>query len=336
VIMELFAERQIDYVRATIKNYTPEEIISMLPFEFSYRDWGRWTYRQSYVSLGGEVSIFFDGVHTDQGICLDIPGSGLRALEAAALAKGEKFDIREWLGKLARMGARASRIDVACDTSNPLVTMALVRHHLEQDAYVSRAQSWRPMECHRRGQVVEVQGFEIGGRKSESYMRIYDKALEQKVEGHLIRFEGEFKGKKAARLMEIFVKEGWDAAVGCLRSIIDFTEVSDEDENVSRRDRASWWELLIGASKHVVDVAKTTSNNLSKTYAWIERQCKGAFWALTEASGGSVDWFYSLLRDGTAKHSDKMSMMAQAAKLFLFDNQFRYQGALEVPTACIT
>lgn len=322
------AERLVHHVRFTINDYTPEEALKALPFEFEYRDWGRWTYRQSYVALGGLISIFFDGVQENQGLCIDISGSGIEALEAQWLKSGlGEFDIRAFLKEWLQKGARGSRFDYAHDTTNEKVNLALVGDHLRSDSFVSRAQVWQPMERHYRGGRIEVQGYSIGGRSSESYMRIYDKALEQKQEGHRIRFEAEFKGKKAARAMEIFVDEGWDALSGCLRSVIDFTELEAEDSNVTRRKVATWWEELIGAAKHVVNVGKASASSLTRSFAWMRRQCKGAMWALTEASGGSFEWLMELVREGAEKHSDRCRHMVETSRLFLYGDQFELIGA---------
>lgn len=322
------AERLVHHVRFTINDYTPEEILGLLPFDFEYRSYGRWTYRQSYAALGGLITIFFDGVQDRQGICVDITGQGVEALYAQSLVQGlGQFDIRKFIQEWVGRGARGSRFDFAIDTTNKRITLDLIGEHLKTDSYSSRAQGWQVAERNYRGGRVERQGFSIGGRSSETYMRIYDKALEQKQSGHRIRFEAEWKGKKAARAMEIFGSEGWDALAGCLRSVIEFTELGAKDSNVTRRKVAKWWEKLVNASKHLVDVGKASASSLTRTFAWMRRQCKGAFWALTEASGGSMDWFYELVKEGAEKHSDRVRHMVATSRLFVYDPGFQHLGA---------
>lgn len=324
------AVRLVHHVRFTIKDYTPEDILKMLPFDFEYRQWGRWTYRQSYAALGGLISVFFDGAQEGQGVCVDITGSGIEALEAKAQVDGGHFDMRQFVSEWVGRGARGSRFDYATDTTDESITLELVGDHLRSDSFSSRAQVWQPIARHYRAGRVELQGYSIGARQSESYMRIYDKALEQKKSGHHIRFEAEWKGKKAARAMEILAVEGWDALSGCLRSVIEFTELGAEDSNVTRRPVAAWWTSLIDAAKHVVDVGKASAGSLTKTYAWMQRQCKGAFWALTEASGGSFDWFHELVREGALKHSDRVRHMVDTSRLFLYGEGFEHVGAAVV------
>jgi hypothetical protein len=88
------------------------------------------------------------------------------------------------------MGANVTRIDLAIDSPRWL-DLAFMKQLLDQNEAVTKARDWN-LITGRSGQTLYV-----GSRTSEKFLRIYDKAAEQRVDGHWYRIELECKGDYA-------------------------------------------------------------------------------------------------------------------------------------------
>lgn len=85
------------------------------------------------------------------------------------------------------MGANVTRIDIAIDVYHEMYLRSM-KAAADQGEIVTRAQDW-PLIEGRTGSTLYV-----GSRTSEKFLRIYDKAAEQKAEGPWYRIELECKG----------------------------------------------------------------------------------------------------------------------------------------------
>lgn len=126
---------------------------------------------------GLRVSISNSG--SSQGVHCSFSGSTLAQMNPRAV-----------LRNALAMGANVTRIDLAIDSPKWL-DLAYMKQLLDQNEAVTKARDWN-LITGRSGQTLYV-----GSRTSEKFLRIYDKAAEQRVDGNWYRIELECKGDYA-------------------------------------------------------------------------------------------------------------------------------------------
>lgn len=297
--LAISGSRGIDYLAISIPDYTPQQVMELLSFPFRGLKHGRNRFRQGATCDNG-VSVYWENVNDAfDGVHLVLSGSGCRAVESS-----EGFTTwAAWLSGWIERGARFTRVDVALDDLSGSVKLSEVKAQLVDGVAMCRANR-ESLACHEK---MTPHGFagtvEIGSRSSETFLRVYDKGLQSGGDRSYLRFEFEFKGKRADALARLLAADRWDEAVGSFRSWIEFKDPSHETSDVTRRRAASWWVALVSASKHVLTVGAARIQSLERTAAWIERQVVAAMAKLTIADGGSVDWIYGAIAEGRKRLS---------------------------------
>ena len=203
-----------------------------------------------------------------QGICLDLPASALGMLE-------EEFS--EFLEWVYTRGGRCSRLDIALDDYEGLLDMRVIESHLEAGRLVSCWRSWKPEESARaidptkREKVGKT--LYIGSKKSDRYVRFYDKLAERKARGaevgglrHWVRFELQSRGDRACAVFDEMVEglSGYGRAANrvgeylaeYVYGLLDFKELecSTGDTNKFRQPTVEWWAkfLEVGMKTRIV------------------------------------------------------------------------------------
>lgn len=126
------------------------------------------------------------------GYSSDLQKQGAK-LTATGRAMSEVRSRRGFLSEVLQDGWKPTRLDLAIDIMDPKLRIADIA-----------AQAYQP-RVNTRGLAVDYdvrRGGEmltLGSRTSEFYIRIYNKALEQNVEGPWLRLEVELKGGLAVR-----------------------------------------------------------------------------------------------------------------------------------------
>jgi hypothetical protein len=128
-------------------------------------------------NAGLRVSI--SEVGSPQGVHISFSGSSLAQVNPRAV-----------LRNALAMGANVTRIDIAIDTPRWL-DLEGYKDALDRGEAETRARDWN-LITGRTGQTLYV-----GSRTSEKFLRIYNKAAEQRVEGSWYRIELECKGDVA-------------------------------------------------------------------------------------------------------------------------------------------
>src|SRR4029453_1584469 len=90
----------------------------------------------------------------------------------------------------------------------------------------------------------------IGARSSDRFVRIYNKAVEQKLKDGSVwtRCEVEFK-KHQSQLAASYILQGCDLR-SLIFSAIDFRD-RQADKNTSRCPQLDWWAAWVGAVERV-------------------------------------------------------------------------------------
>ncbi len=264
-------------------------------------------YRSSAVALAGNVRVYWDGAVEGMGVHVQMSGEGCRLIESQ---KGFAA-WREWIGFWLDHGAKVARIDIAVDDESGDISFETVHEQVKSRTAVMRAQNFTLIEStSRKG---TFQTLNVGRRSSQSFMRCYDKGMEQCQDKSWLRFEFEYKGDRAQGVARLLVDEGWDAAVGVARSVIEFKDPSHKTTDRTRQRPADWWVSLIDASKHVLRTSKDSHDSLVKAYCWLRRQAAPIIAVLVEHQGRDLSWVLDLAAEGRPKWNERHLRMLQSS-----------------------
>jgi len=153
-------------------------------------------YTEAYKTPQGVV-IQRNVDRSDMGIHVSFPGSALRDLRNTGMAGAQ-----EVLRRFLNAGGRISRLDLAKDLTGVGFDYERTWKALESREYTGTARSSARMQGHDGGTTIYV-----GSRQSERFLRLYDKAIESKMDGaQWTRLEIELKGM-TARAVATFLNE---------------------------------------------------------------------------------------------------------------------------------
>lgn len=141
----------------------------------------------------GAVQLYFQNRYQHHTCCLVFPAS---ANPTGCLAL---------IAQLLRLGGKVRRMDIAFDDRRGVLPIDTIRDAWTQGKAVTHFRRMRTIEDYGRGGNRTAYGVNFGSRSSSSYLRVYDKSLEQaggtgELAGH-VRYELELKNDEAHALM---------------------------------------------------------------------------------------------------------------------------------------
>ncbi len=215
-------------------------------------------------------------------------------------------------------GLRVGRIDLTNDDLRRQVELPSVVQHSDAGNAVTRSKIKPHIEIRPRGGSI-LTGCSFGSRKSDSYLRVYDKYLEGMAKRreyleNFIRWELELKNERAlAALKDLVQLEEWDCPAfvwGLVRGVVDFRQ-RDADSNVSRCPLLGWWDALVSSADKVRLRIPKAADTLERVTTWLERatmpllavtlRVRGLSWLLAALQQGVIRWrprHTALLRAG--------------------------------------
>lgn len=272
-------------------------------------------YRRGYQR--GSVQVLFDG-QPGMGVHVEASGKGCRELENA----GAVTDWQQFLGNLLEEGAQMSRLDVAFDDQAPAgeegaIDLEQVVRSIRAGEVVSR---YRGFKVDESGELADpgVTGKTVyfGSAKSDTRIRLYDKARQMGVPEHWVRAELQARDGKAHELARMIVNAGVGACAGVLRGLLDFKVPDLADSNRWRWQTAGWWDAFLCSVEKVRLTIAKVARTLEDAYAWMERQVAPTLAVLVEASGGSLKRIGDLVRENRWRlkphHRQMLAGMAAA------------------------
>lgn len=202
---------------------------------------------------GWETQLWYRGVHVYYGgiredVCIELSGTGCRTVEEFS---GNTFDwfafLKFWENDILNGDIKVSRLDIAVDDHEGILDFAVMFRHCSPKLkkYICKASF-----CTRTDGSEEHIYF--GSPASDRRLRIYNKAIEQKVEGHWIRAEMQFRDKTAISfILNWFNTHNVGACyAGVLRDFLRFTTTSAVRASVnnhqSRLVIEPWWDKFLG------------------------------------------------------------------------------------------
>lgn len=181
----------IDWLSGTFKGgLTDLEVRKATSFGFPLKTWSqsqpRFGYSMAFTHPFGHY-VMSNFSRAEMGVHLAFGGRALRSLSEGGI---EAVSLLDWMLK---EGGKVTRLDLAIDVfDTPIDPIALAQSERVKEAPGS-ARKWSFVKGDDGGCTAY-----IGSRKSERFLRIYDKAAEQKLEGkNWTRFELELKSDAA-------------------------------------------------------------------------------------------------------------------------------------------
>ena len=239
------------------------------------------------IGQGGLVAFGLNGEQNGT-VVIDLSGSALAYQREQGLST---FDL---LCNVNRLGAKITRIDVAFDDRDEVVTYDRVVDHFKRGAVTTSAKKWNEYKSDLGfGEEFnpDAHGWtiEVGSRSSETFIRIYNKAVEsgKQDEGHYVRVELELKGDKARKFVHNWLDDGVTGgyAASVLLGALDF-KWEGQDSNKARWATAYWWtKFLDTAKKAFVRLGGEVGKTIHNVLGYVERQAATSIAMVVEVFG---------------------------------------------------
>ena len=211
----------------------------------------------------------------DMGVCVSMSGNGCRTFETMSmLTQAGKDSVFPTLFQLlaADETANVSRLDIACDDREGFLNMEEIVEKVQANEINSRMT--------KRSVIVSFDGTQrsgstiyLGAPSSDFRVRIYDKALEEGVDGHWIRVELVMRHKNAAAFVE---QMNSAPSVGKLAAQVvndKFSFIERDDSNITRCTVCGWWRSFVDELESVRLVARcVVQHSVERIENWIESQ----------------------------------------------------------------
>ena len=225
------------------------------------------------------ISIHYDGHSDNMGILLEMSGQGCRAFETYG---NGNYDSLFTILSDEPQDVKLTRLDVAYDDFSGLLDLDKIQNALWVGDYTCRSTKFN---CQRGS---DGQSVEIGSKKSDLFIRIYDKAQERGRADeikHWVRFELQMRDNHAYN----FVSGNGDIGYkfyAVINNYIRFLEHNYDDDNKSRWDSAVWWiEFLDHTRKMSLFDKPGTEYNLSKLMDYVVSQAGNSIHTYIECLG---------------------------------------------------
>lgn len=255
----------IDWLSFTVKDSNdPWQVVERLGMDlasFRIMNHGAYGYKAMLRHKCESVSVLYDG-NDGMGVHVDITGSSIayvlnsfKESKRCVTPFGVGYDLPiEYPEKLMclylqyiRNFADITRIDACVDdfTTN-YFTVSDVQKFIDEQRLVTPFRKSRyESEKNIKTGMKTGETLYLGSRKSEVFLRIYDKALEQKVDMPWIRWELEIKGDKANLFADDLCKHEClgSVIIGVLARYVRFINL--DDSNRSRCSIDEKWAAFI-------------------------------------------------------------------------------------------
>lgn len=191
---------------------------------------------------------------------------------------------------------------------------------------VTKARKWN---FHEGGTVASGRAeggtLYIGSRHSNTFTRIYDKAVEQRskglaVEGPWTRVETEYAGERADTLGRCLVglelEKFREAAIGFLRQAVDFkaTTPDMEDYERSRAPLLAWWERLTEGLKKCQMVIRKTVRTIEEVCEWVEKSLTPMLAVIIAGKESGEEWLLKVIAEGPERWSTRHLDLVRSAQ----------------------
>lgn len=303
---------------------SPDDIIEYLGLDFCDFSLSRGAsgYRLAYRHCMYDISVLFDGSSSldDMGIHVDVTGSAVPYLleRYSVLHDVESSELygsvlASLFTEILQYG-KFSRIDIALDDkTGKFFSVNDVFESYDNGLIVSKFKSFRKEVSGDACQNITGSTFYCGSRKSDSFLRIYDKKLEKKIEDSAlswVRWEFELKNDHATNFACLLVggKSLSDLMLGLLRHYIRFI-VSDNARRSRCSDSDLWIEFLHGVESCPSICSQPSEKSIDRIKNCLIHQWAPSIAVLYELEG--YDFFYDIINAGRSRIRPELNRLLE-------------------------
>lgn len=267
-------------------------ILKLSPADFEQLDKGGLGYKDQLIN--NNIRIYFNG-NQGMGINTSISGKGCRYMES----QGQ--DLWSLVFRLERSDKiNITRLDLALDTSVKLIDK--IRLKIDKKEYISKSRSISYI-CKSGTTSTRTETIYIGSRSSELMIRIYDKAVEQGIDGiDWERWEIVLKKEKIKEAIPLLKKDISQAFRDILYTY--FRPVVKVERNKSRSKVCPWYLKFLGQVKKVSLYKDPEQKTIEDKWAWVEKQVAPTL-ALLSLAFENTDFLSGLALGNTERIKQK-------------------------------
>lgn len=306
----------IDYLSFTVKNNNEFELVGQakelhqMLESFCKRNCsplqeyiGGHLYTKGYISFDG-FRTYYGGKDTGNTLFVQISGSGCILLD-----RYFEGGLLGFMHYLLRFEPKIKRIDLAADeigeadySDEYCLDPDRIEFHKNYSLLTGSARSIS-INSPRSFLGNRLSGFTayIGSRKSDAFMRIYDKKVEQHINGggHWMRCELELKNDKAFQVFvlltsaEDFFQKLKDLYTGICLDVVRF--IDERKSNVTRSETSQWWtDFLDGVEVGFEFTQKKEYKTIDSLMNWVDHSVLGVLNVVYETYG--FQYLFKLMR----------------------------------------
>ncbi|MBQ3205860.1 MAG: replication initiation factor domain-containing protein [Peptococcaceae bacterium] len=312
----------LDWVEFTVWNKSvqevAEEILGFSAEDFFHTELYANGYRDSYqLTSNHNITIATNGI-PEQGVHVTITGTGCRLL--FSMQSPEIFVecvLNNW-GKF-------SRVDLALDdyTTQWYSVHELIKH-LQKNELICR---WKTYHIYQGGHIAKGSPGEetlyLGSAKSECFLKIYNKTLEQKqklrdaealsaLPEHWTRWEFCCRHKKANALMKLLLEKQFalgEVFAGLLNDSMRICK-TDGGKNRSRWPMQRKWKRFIGVVTPLRLYVEKPEASLERKKEWLRNQVGPTLAAVLKTKDGFA-YILEMAAKADAKLDGRMEKMVE-------------------------
>lgn len=235
-------------------------ILKLNPSDFEQLDKGGLGYRDQLYN--NNVRVYYNG-NTGMGINASISGKGCRYMESQGI------DLWTLLFRLARSARiNITRLDLALDTDAKLIDK--VKAKIDKKEYISKSRSLSYI-CKSGKNSTRTETIYIGSRSSDLMIRLYDKAVEQSLDGiDWERWEIVLKKEKIKEAIPLLKKDISQTFKNILYTY--FRPLVRVESNKSRSKVCNWYLKFLGKVEKISLYKEPTEKTIEDKWAWVEKQ----------------------------------------------------------------
>lgn len=271
----------VDYLTISIKQMQLSELLEILKLNMNDMVRGYSRYLGQRLYMGGIQ------IHYGDYIILEMSGKGCRFLESLNDNKLNWVDFIEQF--LCLEGSHLARLDIACDDKpekdeKPYLSFDTMLRHVDQHRYVSMAHK-------KTGNIFDEKAIYFGSPQSDRRLRIYDKALERKYDGHWIRAEFQLRNDCALSffMRALELSSIGRAYQGMLFDFLRFTREVNDENHTERLTVTRWWKSFCGNAKKIKGFyVGGLEYNLEKLEHYLYKNAGSSMKTMLACHGGDV------------------------------------------------
>lgn len=252
--------------------------------------------------LGYEHCFYYEGVRIhwnvrqNQEVCVDCSGKGIRTIETL----NKDFDWFEFFSSykldMQNKNVHVSRLDVAGDEFANILDFDTISQYTQKKKYVSKAKSEPWGTWGRKREIY------FGSEKSDRILRIYDKALEQKIAcDHWLRCEMQLRNDNAYSFIMNWIDYNSIGKTYCgvLVDYIRFvTKVNDGSVKSVNLHTVSWWRAFTSDISAISQVYLMDNEyTLERVMKYVRKNCSSSLRTVMLASKGDVTEILKIIDD---------------------------------------